>query len=410
MQEIIQAAESILAFMRDMSLNNSTIKTYRIQLHSSIIPYCEAKIIRIFTDVEMQTYSEEQVSKADNGEISRSTMMQRKRAAALLADCMEGRAFLWARKNYSQIMLCEHFKDILLKYRIYLSESLALKTIQVHISIIQQFLKFNEQSNIFIINDLTSSNVKEYITNIAPNYKSSMSTLTGALKKFLSYLAEMGFVSVSNEWMLINPAPGHKKVLPCFSDVETNDAINSVNRSSPIGKRDYAIIMLALWTGLRGVDILDLKRADINWKGMVINVIQDKTNIGIQPVLTPVVGNAIKDYILNGRPETDSPFIFVRHKRPYDRLSNAAGVHIMDRYFSNAGIFHETGDGRSFHAFRRTFGTRLVRTGVPIRSVGDMLGQVTANAAKRYVSLDLEGLRPCCLDISMLGSKKEGLL
>ena len=164
--------------------------------------------------------------------------------------------------------------------------------------------------------------------------------------------------------------------------------------------------MLALWTGLRGVDILNLKQSHIDWNHKVINVLQSKTTVAIQAELSAGVGNAIAEYILNGRPETDSPFIFVRHRRPYVRLSDFAGRDIMTRSLSEAGISHEAWDGKSFHAFRRTFGTRLIRAGVPIRSVGEMLGHTNPDSAKRYVSLDVEGLRICCLNISMFSSRK----
>ena len=130
------------------------------------------------------------------------------------------------------------------------------------------------------------------------------------LKSDRIQIADTGLASINAEWNLINPAPRHRKLLPCFSDKETDAILDSVHRTTTIGKRDYAIIMLALWTGLRGVDILDLKRSDIDWNRKVINVVQGKTVVGIQTKLSPGVGNAIADYILNGRPETNSPYIF----------------------------------------------------------------------------------------------------
>ena len=199
-------------------------------------------------------------------------------------------------------------------------------------------------------NGLTSKNVKEFVENAAINYKASISTLMVSIRKFLSYLADTGLASISPEWNLFNPAPRHRKLLPCFTDTEIDSILNHMDRTTPIGKRDYAIIMLALWTGLRGVDILDLKLSDIDWKKKVINVIQTKTNTGVQTELLSGVGNAIADYILNSRPQTDSPYIFVRHRRPYGRLSDTTGKDIMIRSLSKAGISHEAWDGKSFHA------------------------------------------------------------
>ena len=410
MRKIMESIECVLEFLRKIPLSSSSIKQYKIYLRSSIVPYCEANCIGSFSDDEMQAYAEEQMSMAKNGEFSRSTMIHRRKAAALLADCMQGRELVWEHKSFKQRKLCEYFEEILADYCTHISQLLAPRTIRRHICIIRHFLVFIDQNSMQNLNKLTSENVKDFIVNAAPNHKASISMLTGATRKFLSYLADTGLASINAEWNLINPAPRHRKLLPCFSDKETDAIVDSVDRTTPIGKRDYAIIMLALWTGLRGVDILDLKRSGIDWNRKVINVVQGKTVVGIQTKLSPGVGNAIADYILNGSPETDSPYIFVRHRRPHDRLSDFAGNDIMVRSLCRAGISHEAWDGKSFHALRRTFGTRLVRAGVPIRSVGEMLGHANPNSAKRYVALDREGLRVCCLDISMFRTKKVGLL
>jgi len=410
MQKIMEAIECVLAFLRNIPLSSSSIRQYKIYLLSNIVPYCEVNCIRIFSDDEMHAYAEEQMSKAKNGEFSKSTAIHRRKAAALLTDCMQGRELVWEHKNFKQQKLCEYFEEILADYSTHLSQSLAPRTIRTHIGIIRQFLVFIEQNGMQNFNKLRSNNVKDFIANAAPNNKANMSKFTGATRKFLSHLADTGLASINAEWNLINPAPRYRKLLPCFSDKEADAILDSVDRTTPIGKRDYAIIMLALWTGLRGVDVLDLKRSDIDWNRKVIDVVQGKTVVGIQTELSSGVGNAIADYILNGRPETDSPYIFVRHRRPYDRLSDTAGRDIMVRSLCKAGISHEAWDGKSFHALRRTFGTRLVRAGVPIRSVGEMLGHANPNSAKRYVALDTEGLRICCLDISMFRTKKVGLL
>ena len=410
MQKITEAIKYVLAFLQKIPLSSSSIKQYKIYLRSSIVPYCEANGIGSFYDDEMRAYAEEQMSKAKNGEFSRSTMMHRRKAAALLADCMHGRVLVWEHKSFKQRKLCEYFEEILADYCTHISQSLALRTIRRHICIIRQFLVFIEQNSMQNFNKLTSGNVKDFIANAAPSHKASISKLMDATRKFLSYLADTELASINADWNLINPAPRHRKLLPCFSDKETDAILDSVDRTTPIGKRDYAIIMLSIWTGLRGVDILDLKRSDIDWNRKVINVVQGKTAVSVQTQLSPGVCNAIADYILNSRPETDSPYIFVRHRRPHDRLSDTTGKDIMARSLCKAGISHEAWDGKSFHALRRTFGTRLVRAGVPIRSVGEMLGHVNPNSAKRYVALDIEGLRICCLDISMFRTKKVGLL
>ena len=122
------------------------------------------------------------------------------------------------------------------------------------------------------------------------------------------------------------------------------------------------------------------------------------------------MGNAIVDYILFGRPDTTLPNLFVCHKRPYDKLNYSAGQEAILRHLNKAGISHEAWDGKTFHALRRTAGTRLVRAGIPIQSVSEMLGQLNPDSAKGYIALDNEGLRACCLGISGYTCRKGGLV
>lgn len=410
MQKILVATDFVVAFLQSIPLSSSSIKQYRVYLQGSIFRYCKANNIEIFSDKEMEAYAEEQMSLLKNGEVSKSTMVHRRKAAALLADYMQGRELVWRHKTFKQRKLLEFFENTLAEYRVYLSQSLAPRTIRSHICIVRSFLIFIEDSKMKNFGKLTTMTVKDFMEKAVPSHRGSMPHLTGAIKRFLAYLSDIGVTAINAERYFINPAPRHRKLLPCFSDKEIDDILNGVDISTPIGKRDYAILLLALWTGLRGVDILDLKRSDIDWDRKVINAVQCKTDVCIQAELLAGVGNAIADYILNGRPETDSPFLFVRHRRPYDRLSDYSGNEIMTRCLRNAGISRKAGDGKSFHALRRTFGTRLVRAGVPIRSVADMLGHTQPNSAKRYVALDSEGLRVCCLDISMFSSEKVGLI
>jgi hypothetical protein len=110
MQKIMEAIECVLAFLRKIPLSNSSIKQYKIYLQSSIVPYCEANCIENFSDDEMQAYAEKQMSKAKNGEFSKSTMIHRRKAAALLADCMQGRELVWEHKSFKQKKLCNYFE------------------------------------------------------------------------------------------------------------------------------------------------------------------------------------------------------------------------------------------------------------------------------------------------------------
>jgi integrase len=158
------------------------------------------------------------------------------------------------------------------------------------------------------------------------------------------------------------------------------------------------------------VDIFGLELTDIDWRKNEIALAQSKTGEAIHLPLMADVGNAIADYILHGRPKSDSPHIFLRVVKPHVRLGSIGnGKNIISRYLSKAGVMHEAWDGKTFHAFRRTQGTRLLEAGVPLPDVAAMLGQLDIDSPKRYISNNEVKMRECCLDISEFATQKEGL-
>jgi site-specific recombinase XerD len=154
-----------------------------------------------------------------------------------------------------------------------------------------------------------------------------------------------------------------------------------------------------------------LEMRDINWHTCEITLIQSKTDYPIHMPLLPDVGNAVAYYILHARPESKSCKIFLRSNSPFNALSAAGnGRHTINRYLEKAGIDHKAFDGKTFHAVRRTFGTHLLETGVPLHSVAQLLGHISIESAKRYISLNDTMLRMCCLGISEYATRKEGLV
>jgi site-specific recombinase XerD len=410
MQKILNAVDCVLDFIHEIPLSSGTIDRYKTHYRRDIIPYCETNQLEMFSDDAMNCFMEKQKSRVSDGEISHDYALQLRKAASLLANHMHNRTLVWERKLYNKAKLCEYFDKILEDYTVHLSQYLSPRTVQNCVNYARRFFIFIEKCNVQDLSSLTSEHVGDFIAKTAPTHRGSMSNLTGAIKTILAYLSDLGLININAERYLFNPAPSHKKLLPCFTDDEAEAILNSVDKTTPLGKRDYAVMKTALWTGLRCVDIIGLKRTDIDWNRKVINVFQDKTEVYIQTELPVGVGNAIADYIMDGRPDTNSPYIFVRHNMPYSKLGVTSGNNIIRRYLEKAGVFHKAGDGKTFHAFRRTLGTRLVRAGIPIRSVAEMLGQLNINSAKRYISLDNQGLRICCLDISAFRTRKEGLV
>lgn len=92
-----------------------------------------------------------------------------------------------------------------------------------------------------------------------------------------------------------------RKIIEIYNDSETN-AINEILYDSSLTKRNKAICLLLLETGLRSVDVCNIKLSDIDWNKDIIYIKQQKTRIALNIPLRYSYGNTIVDYILNERP------------------------------------------------------------------------------------------------------------
>ena len=93
---------------------------------------------------------------------------------------------------------------------------------------------------------------------------------------------------------------------------ELKKLIAAIDRGSPKGKRDYAIILLACCLGMRSMDIKHLKMENFKWEDKKLVFTQSKTKTSTVLPLTPEVGWAVIDYLKYGRPKIESPYIFVK--------------------------------------------------------------------------------------------------
>ena len=252
----------------------------------------------------------------------------------------------------------------------------------------------------------------DFVRQEAAHHKGSMPRLLRTLRNFVCFLRARGIVDLDADRFLSTAGKCRQKVLPCFTDDELQAVFSQIDRTTDKGRRDYAIFLLAMRTGMRACDISKLKLSDISWMERTIKVIQKKTKVSLLLPLPVDVGNAIADYILHSRPKLDSPYVFLRQLHPVSDIPlNPTLFNVtLRRYVEAAGINRIGWDGKSFHALRRTAGTKMVVSGVPISTVAQVLGHVNIESSKRYIALDTEKLRECCLDLGSMYTRKEGLV
>ena len=168
--------------------------------------------------------------------------------------------------------------------------------------------------------------------------------------------------------------------------------------NSPAGRRDYAIWMLLTTYGLRAGEIKALKLSDINWRGERLRIRHTKTGAYSQLPLLRAPAEALLNYLRHGRPKTSERRVFLRMQAPYRGLNPNTGLHgIVTRRLAAVGVVL-TGK-RGPHTLRHARAVSLLRRGVPLKVIGDVLGHRSERSTAVYLKLATEDLRAVALDV-----------
>ena len=137
--------------------------------------------------------------------------------------------------------------------------------------------------------------------------------------------------------------------------------MGAIDRNDPQGKRDYAILLIAVRLGLRIGDIRRLKHSSINWEKMTINLVMSKTEQQIELPLIKDIGWAVIDYLKNGRPTSTSDCIFIKHGAPFNAFGDGNSFsRQLNRYIMKAGLNIPNNRRHGMHSLRSTLAGTLL--------------------------------------------------
>jgi integrase len=214
------------------------------------------------------------------------------------------------------------------------------------------------------------------------------------LKKLYAYLYSVGLSESSYKELLSFTVKRGKKIPSVLQKSEVAALLDSIDRDTNTGKRNYAVMLLGVVLGLRACDVVNLKLSDIDWTNGEIKILQAKTAKTVVLPLTKDVGEALQEYILNVRPKTKSKLIFFRINIPFAPLKTAASI---GNVYRDCRIAAGLPANNRFHDLRRTLGTSMVTTGTPIATVAQVLGHSDVDVTHKYIALDSEHLKLCAL-------------
>lgn len=375
--------------------------TKRIEcIYRQLVSFCQTNGEEYFTYDIGQSYV------AEHYAIPKGKMPDRQnvipRALDILSDFAEFGAIIIKRKNerYFPLQFEVQFNSYLEKMR---ENFMMENTIKTHKRTLHHLADFLAERGVATISDINMEYLNSYIKLSFCHFsKEIVSHELRVMRGILEYLYNIGDISENLGLRLpkvkVQNAPNH---LPSsFTTDEVDTMLKMVDTSSPSGKRDYAVLLLASKLGLRTSDIRNLKYDNIDWANNLISITQVKTGEMLVLPLLPDVGWAIIDYIKHGRPKSDAPEIFLRAVVPYISLQNFDNILI--KHMRSAGISTDRVKHHGLHSLRHGFATTLLEQETPIHVIQEMLGHINAETTKRYTAVDIKQLRACALEVPTL--------
>ncbi len=259
-----------------------------------------------------------------------------------------------------------------------LEKGLKQNTREGYHRLVSYFLEFLEDHRYTSIAQLQEGDVVAFIILVCKEHYTS--TSLGAHLPGLRLFLQMNESTKCFEHELPKHLPKKRDILKVYSDEEHERITNYLEKSEK-SSRDKAISLLALETGIRAVDICNLKLNCIDWAHDCIHIYQEKTGKELYIPLKASFGNAIAEYLLNERPVTDSEFIFLTKNAPFTPLSgHAACYKILFNTVNESSVQNE---GRIYgtRITRHSTASRLLRQGVPLSVISEALGHGNPNSA-----------------------------
>ena len=344
------------------------IGKYRSLWRNGIVRYMSERSIRVYSPEIGSQYIDEQVSRKDMKHEEREKI----RSIQVLDD--------YLNLGYVRLNTQKHVEHVL----------------DGHLSCFLKHLKSNHVDN---VNEISENHIVKFVSTRENNKVNIVS----ALRVLFRYWFDNHVITEDKEALLRNYKWTRKERVPSYYTPEEVAKIEkSVDRSGRSGKRTYAMLLLATRLGLRGSDIAGLTYGNINWKESKITLVQYKTKEPIELPLLAEVGNAIIDYLRNGRPESSSDHVFLSSRAPYVEATRTMVSGIINDVISKAGVsvkYRHHGP----HSMRHSLASTMLRNGVSFPVISETLGHKYTTSTMKYLRIDVTSLQKCALPVPPVG-------
>jgi site-specific recombinase XerD len=281
-------------------------------------------------------------------------------------------------------------------------------TITAHAATVTKFLLFvDHDADPRGLNKLRGTDVEAFVVKTSERVgRGRLVGVTTALRAFLRYLAATGEGPAGLDTQIESPRIYRGERLPRALEWDTVLAfLQSIDRTTPKGRRDYAMFLLVATYGLRSSELRALGLDSVNWRTREISVPRPKIGTPLLLPLTDEVATALYEYLRHGRGAAPHRHLFLRVEVPLGPLGRGAVGDAFRTWARRAGIRLPTRGGP--HSLRHALALRLLREGAALKSIGEILGHRSVESTGIYLRLDMDDLRDVALPLPTTGQDEQ---
>lgn len=273
------------------------------------------------------------------------------------------------------------------------ARGLSETTIRGQVRLLRVFLKFLRiDQDPRRLQRLQLSQIEAFLRQSArTNNRFSLQHIVATIRAFLRWQHAQGLLSPPLHLQIDTPRVYRGEQLPrALPWAQVQTFIESIDRSTPYGRRDFTLLYLAAAYGLRSSELVRLTLDDIDWRRRTLRVRQTKTRQTLQLPLSDEAANVLIEYLRKARPESSHRHLFLRMRAPLVPLGSTSVYCVLEHRIRCSGL-----DLPSFstHVLRHSFATRLMQQGISIKTIGDTLGHRDIESTSVYLRLNVDDLR-----------------
>ena len=215
--------------------------------------------------------------------------------------------------------------------------------------------------------------------------------MVSAMRSFLRFLFRYGETKCDLSTAVPTVAAWRLSEVPKYiKPEEVESLLESCDRTTSVGRRNYSILLLIARLGLRAGEIVALELGDINWRASEVTI-RGKGQFCDRLPLPQSVGEALAIYLKNDRPKCSTRRVFVRTRAPYRGFKDSTTVStIVRRTVEKSGL---NTPSKGAHLLRHSLATDMLRKGATMTEIGELLRHRSPNSTEIYAKVDIEGLR-----------------